>query len=283
MSVAENLLIRLTGGTYIAGCRISTCLRGTGGTRGGGAHGVNDWAMRLPQRHKMRILARRRPSACLLLGFLLLGGNVGCERAPEDAAGKKPDETPGSSGIVRLTPEAAAGIEMVPVVRSAFRLHRDFPATVQPNENELAEVTTLIRGRVAEVYVDFGQDVHKGTPLALLHSTELGLAEAAHLKSGARLHEAVLVYERARDLLQHKAISQAEFQRREAEMKTARPVCRPGHHAQPHEGRGGRDQPEAVHRRRPFRSVGGGERSREGRAFHPQGSIRGGARAGLSP
>lgn len=169
----------------------------------------------------------RRPIRFMLVGASLsLIALSACGKESNEAAGTKPAVPAAVSGVVRLTPEAAAGIEMVPVVRSAFRLHRDFPATVQPNENELAEVTTLIRGRVAEVYVDFGQDVHKGTPLALLHSTDLGLAEAAHLKSGARLHEAWLVYERARDLLQHKAISQAEFQRREAEMKTARAEAR---------------------------------------------------------
>ena len=164
----------------------------------------------------------------LLLGCLLVASLAGCDRAPEESTGAAPQASPSPSGILRLTPEAAAGagIEIVPVARSTFRLHRDFPATVQPNENELAEVTTLIRGRVAEVYVDVGRDVTKGTPLALLNSTDLGLAEAAYLKSEAKLHEAELVYERARDLFQHKAISQAEFQRREAEMKTARAEAR---------------------------------------------------------
>jgi cobalt-zinc-cadmium efflux system membrane fusion protein len=158
----------------------------------------------------------------------LLAGLAGCDRAREEPAGAAPQAPASPSGIVRLTPEAAAdaGIEVVPVARSVYRLHRDFPATVQPNENELAEVTPLIRGRVAAVYVDVGRDVEKGAPLALLHSTDLGLAEAAYLKSGAKLHEAVLVYERARDLLEHKAISVAEFQRREAEMKTARAEAR---------------------------------------------------------
>jgi cobalt-zinc-cadmium efflux system membrane fusion protein len=172
--------------------------------------------------------ACRRPVIGLLLGVLLLAGHAGCDRASDEPTGAAPQTGPSPSGVVRLTAEAVAGagIEVVPVARSAFRLHRDFPATVQPNENELAEVTTLIRGRVVEVYVDVGRDVEKGTPLALLHSTDLGLAEAAYLKSGAKLHEAVLVYERARDLLQHKAISQAEFQRREAEMKTARAEAR---------------------------------------------------------
>jgi cobalt-zinc-cadmium efflux system membrane fusion protein len=105
-------------------------------------------------------------------------------------------------------------------------LYREFPATVKPNENELAEVTTLIRGRVVKVHVDVGTDVKKDTLLALLHSTDLGVAEGAHLKAGARLHEAELAYERARDLHEHKAVSLAELQRREAEMKTARAEAR---------------------------------------------------------
>jgi cobalt-zinc-cadmium efflux system membrane fusion protein len=92
----------------------------------------------------------------------------------------------------------------------------------------LAEVTTLVRGRVVKVSVDVGQDVKKGTLLAMLHSTDLGLAEGAYLKANAKLGEAELAYERARDLYQHKAVSQAEYQRREAELKTAQAEAREG-------------------------------------------------------
>ncbi len=78
---------------------------------------------------------------------------------------------------------------------------REFPATVQANENELAEVTTLIRGRVVEVLVDVGKDVKKSERLALLDSTELGgMAEGAYLKAAARQHEAQLAYERAANI-----------------------------------------------------------------------------------
>jgi cobalt-zinc-cadmium efflux system membrane fusion protein len=153
-----------------------------------------------------------------------LGSLSGCSRESEEATGAKPVSTALLSGHVRLNPEmvTAAGVEVRPVVRGEFRLYREFPGTVQPNENELAEVTPLVRGRVVNVAVDVGQDVKKGALLALLHSTDLGLAEGAYLKANAKLHEADLAYERARDLLQHKAISLAEVQRREAEMKTIR-------------------------------------------------------------
>ena len=133
-----------------------------------------------------------------------------------------------ANGMVQLTdPEIArAGIEVMTVKKEPFTFHREFPATVQANENELAEVTTLIRGRVVEVLVDVGKDVKKGERLALLDSTDLGMAEGAYLKSAARQHEAQLAFERAENLHEHRAISLAELQRREAEMKTARADAR---------------------------------------------------------
>jgi cobalt-zinc-cadmium efflux system membrane fusion protein len=130
--------------------------------------------------------------------------------------------------VLHLTSEELARtvIEVAPVVRGQLLVPREFPATVQANENELAEVTTLIRGRVVKVYVDVGQDVKKDALLAMLHSTDLGVAEGAYLKSAAKLHEAKLAYERARDLYEQKVVSLAELQRREAAMKTAQAEAR---------------------------------------------------------
>ncbi|MBH0194681.1 MAG: efflux RND transporter periplasmic adaptor subunit [Nitrospira sp.] len=115
---------------------------------------------------------------------------------------------------------------MAPVTRGAALVPREFPATVQFNENEVAEVTTLIRGRVVKVYVDVGQDVKKDTLLAMLHSSDLGEAEGAYLKAVARLHEAELAHNRAKELYENKAVSLAELQRREAAMKTAQAEAR---------------------------------------------------------
>ena len=174
------------------------------------------------------VLKPRLRAFSLGILMLVLTGSGGCGKNPDEEIEAKPPETAAPSGVVHLTPEAvkAAGIEVRPAARGEFRMHWEFPGTVQPNENELAEVTTLIRGRVMEVHVDFGADVKKGTLLALLHSTDLGLAEASYLKAHARLYEAELAFERARDLLQHKAVSVAEFQKREAEAMTARAEAR---------------------------------------------------------
>nr|MBI3614695.1 efflux RND transporter periplasmic adaptor subunit [Nitrospirota bacterium] len=166
--------------------------------------------------------------ATLSVVALGLGSLTGCAKDTDEATGGKPTAATARAGVVRLAPEAvaAAGIEVRPVMLGAFRLHRDFPATVQPNKNKLAEVTTLVRGRATDVYVDVGADVQGGGLLAKLYSSDLGLAQSTYLKTAAKLHEGELVYERAKSLFEDKAISLAELQRREAEVKSVRAEAR---------------------------------------------------------
>jgi membrane fusion protein, heavy metal efflux system len=167
-----------------------------------------------------------RQTGVLLLTFVACV--MGCGNPQEDSSSAMPMTASRPAGLLRLSQEelSRTSIEIMPVARGQFHFIREFPATIHPNENELAEVTTLIRGRVVKVQVDVGADVKKGDLLALLHSTDLGLAEGAYLKASARLYEADLSYKRAKDLYEHRAVSLAEFQRREAAMRTARAETR---------------------------------------------------------
>ena len=174
--------------------------------------------------------SRGRRTGILAIGLvvMIVVGFAGCERAPDQASEAKKAVVADRSGVLHLTSEelTRSAIEVAPVARGQLLVTREFPATVQANENELAEVTTLIRGRVVKVHVDVGQDVKKDALLAMLHSTDLGVAEGAYLKAAAKLHEAELAYQRARDLHEQKVVSLAELQRREATMKTARAEAR---------------------------------------------------------
>lgn len=154
---------------------------------------------------------------------------IACDNQPTAAISTgKPEAAPTSPGSVRLTREELSRLQpsLAPVVQGQILSHREFPATAEANQNELAEITTLIRGRVVKVHVDVGQDVKKGALLAMLHSVELGVAEGDYLKAAARLHEAELAHLRANDLYENMAVSLAELQRREAAMKTARAESR---------------------------------------------------------
>ncbi len=163
-----------------------------------------------------------------LVVCVILAAGIACENKPAETSTVKSDLPSARAGLLHLTPEELSRmqLELVSVAQGQLLSHREYPATVQANQNELAEVTTLIRGRVVKVHVDVGQDVKKGALLAMLHSVDLGVAEGDYLKAGARLHEAELAHLRAKDLYENKAISLAELQRREAAMKTARAEVR---------------------------------------------------------
>jgi membrane fusion protein, heavy metal efflux system len=156
--------------------------------------------------------------------MLLLASFTGCDRAPAPAGENKAIRSPDGARLVRLPPEqlTRSGVTVEPVGRTAFSTYRDFPGVVRPNEHASADITTLVRGRVAEVYADLGQMVEPNQLLAVLHSGDLGLAQSAYLKARARRHVAEQAYQRAQFLFKEKVIGQAEAQRREGEMISIR-------------------------------------------------------------
>ena len=158
--------------------------------------------------------------------MLLLASSTGCDRAPATAPAEESGTKSSADGarLVRLPPEelTRSGVTVEPVGRTEFRTYRTFPGVVRPNQTRLADITTLVRGRVAEVLVDLGQTVESNQLLAVLHSGDLGLAQAAYLKARARRHVAEQAYQRAQFLFKEKVIGQAEAQRREGEMISIR-------------------------------------------------------------
>lgn len=154
----------------------------------------------------------------LLFGLMVM--ESGCDGTPNDVGASKSPAVVSSPGHIMLSAEESSRVGLVvqPVARSDFRTHRDFPAIVQPNQRNMAEITALVRGRVVEVYADLGQEVKANAPLAILYSSELGLAQSAYLKAKARLHVAEQAYGRAQFLLREQVIGEAEAQRRQAEL-----------------------------------------------------------------
>ena len=154
----------------------------------------------------------------LLFGLMVM--ESACDGTPNDVVASKAPVAVATPGFIILSAEESSRVGLVvqPVTRSDFRTYRDFPAIVQPNQRNMAEITTLVRGRVVEVYADFGQEVKANAPLAILYSSELGLAQSAYLKAKAKLHVAEQAYSRAKFLLREQVIGEAEAQRRQADL-----------------------------------------------------------------
>ena len=176
-------------------------------------------------RHSIVKRRERQRVLTVLCGLTLISlGWSSCNQSSTEATDVATATTIQSASTVKLTETLMerAGIRTEPVVRGSFRTFRDFPGAVKANDNMLAEIVTLVRGRVVEVYKTLGEDVQAGELLALLFSRELGLAQSSYLKAIAGLRVADQAFKRAKFLVDEKVIGKGEFQRREGQMISAR-------------------------------------------------------------
>ena len=169
-----------------------------------------------------------RPSRlCLPIAILLALTSGTCSRKtsappPEVTRPKQQESTPGHEGPperVNLSAAAIseAGITTWPVKPVDLEHLLVLNGTIGHDENRLLQVAANVRGRVAAIPVDLGTRVRKGDPLIVIESVDLGKAREEFLREFSGLRVASRAYERAKTLLEAKAISAGEFQAREGE------------------------------------------------------------------
>lgn len=151
-------------------------------------------------------------------------------KTPDSVAGSKAAavELKGEAGdghhegmpqTVRLTSaaiaEAGIGTWTVKPVNLAHLLVLN--GTVGHDENKLLQVGANVRGRVVSIPVDLGARVAKGDVLVTIESVDLGRAREELVRELSFLRVASRAYERAKTLVEVKAISTGEFQSREGD------------------------------------------------------------------
>jgi cobalt-zinc-cadmium efflux system membrane fusion protein len=169
------------------------------------------------------------PSITRVLTLLLLSGLsvAGCRKAPPptEAAAAAPAEKPGAhhaEGMpetVTLSPAAISesGIQTWSVKPVDLEHLLVLNGSVGHDENRLLEVAANVPGRVVSIPVDLGARVRTGDPLVVIESVELGKAREEFLRELSSLRVSARSYERARRLVDAKAISEGEFQSREGD------------------------------------------------------------------
>ena len=170
-------------------------------------------------RHQSRF-RRIVPTAVLPL-VLSLGAGACSRSLPEPGASPGKEHRPGDR--VTLSPEQAAnaGITTVVVRREVPARSLSLTGSIAYDETRTARVAPRVAGRVLRHLADLGARVRAGDVLCVLDSPELGEAQAAY---STRLTEYQVVqraFERARGLVEAKAISQGEFLEREGSFRKA--------------------------------------------------------------
>ena len=169
-----------------------------------------------------------QPQARLILSPLLVAlaaillpacrGDAPPPPAADEAPAGSVSQAPEIPQSVRLTSAAIAeaGIQTWKAQPADLEHRLVLNGSVGYNENRLLHVASNVKGRVASIPVDLGQRVAPGTPLIWIESVELSHTRDEFLKSLADLRVSRHAWERAKTLLNAKAISLAEFQAREA-------------------------------------------------------------------
>jgi cobalt-zinc-cadmium efflux system membrane fusion protein len=155
---------------------------------------------------------------------LLFLAAAGCGRTP--APGGPPAHEPAAAiatapvaDVVELSSAAVAeaGIAAWKVEPVDLEHMLVLNGTVRYDENRMVRVASTVAGRVASMPADLGAFVRRGEPLVWIDSAELGRAREQLVRELSQLRVASRSFERARRLVEQKAISQGEFQVREGD------------------------------------------------------------------
>ncbi len=154
-------------------------------------------------------------------------GGAGCrKKAPAPVPGEsakaehdKPGEREGLPESVHLTPAAIAeaAIAMWKVQPVDLEHLLVLTGSVGHNENRLLQLAANVKGRVVSIPVDLGARVRSGDPILEIESVDLGRAREEFLSELSGLRVSARAYERAKALVEAKAISAGEFQTREGD------------------------------------------------------------------
>lgn len=167
----------------------------------------------------LRPIMKKTLLGVMVLVFLVSFSSCG---KGEEANHEEETHEKKDTNLVQLKSTETANIKIEEVSLRSLEDVLQVPGNVQFNENKLAHVGSRVPGRVVEVRANLGDKVKQGDSLAIIDSTELGTAQSEYLKAKANFLAQGKAYERAKKLLEGKAISLGEYQKREAEYMTVR-------------------------------------------------------------
>jgi len=118
--------------------------------------------------------------------------------------------------MVKATPMLMQQIKIIAIGSSQVHDSLRLPARVELDQQRVARIGATVTGRISETRAILGQEVRKGEQLAILNSTELGLAQSAYLKTRSQLALRQLTVNRAKRLFASDIIPAAELEERES-------------------------------------------------------------------
>ncbi len=154
----------------------------------------------------------KRPHPALLVLLVVLGG---CRTEPKSAI----EAAPRVEGERIQFPEGAPALGTLSIrpVESGEAVPLRFTGRLAWDENATVRVYSPVLGRVGHLFVDVGQSVPAGAPLALLQSPDFGQAQSDAARARADLRASERNLARAAALVERGAAARKELDAAEAE------------------------------------------------------------------
>ncbi len=122
-----------------------------------------------------------------------------------------------NSGATEYFAPDAKGIQTVMVQRTAVPEYLDLPAHIEADPTRVVHVYPPVGGRITEMKVRPWDHVTKGQPLALIESADLSRSVADYHKALADDAVKQAELNRAKDLFEHNAIAEKDYQQAQAD------------------------------------------------------------------
>jgi cobalt-zinc-cadmium efflux system membrane fusion protein len=157
--------------------------------------------------------------ALLFMGLVLSTALAGCGDSSSSAQ-STPSGASGASSIEYVSQDAK-GIQTMTVRETAIRDYLDLPAHIEPDPTRVVRVFAPAGGRITEMKVHPWDRVEQGQTLAEIESSDLARAVAEYHKALVDNQVKQNALDRSKDLLEHKAISEREFQQAQGDAQQA--------------------------------------------------------------
>ena len=156
-----------------------------------------------------------KPSWILCLGAPLVLAACGSV-AKEQAA-----PAPASPNVIAIAPDSG-GVQTIAVQRQAVPDYLEIPGKIEPDPTSVIHVYPPLGGRVVSIAIRPGDHVHKGQELALLDSGDVAAARSDFQKAHADEELKQKALDRAKDLFEHQAIPEKDYQQAQADLLSAK-------------------------------------------------------------
>jgi membrane fusion protein, heavy metal efflux system len=181
--------------------------------------------MRKPQQSSFAetqiIVPGRRRCVALLLSGLLVILSSACSTSKEATRPYTHEPENNEPSLFVVPPNQLAHLQILPVQKTTWALSIRTTGTVDWDNDHTTQAITQVSGPITRILVDTGTYVKAGQPLLEVSSPDVTSALAAYRVAHNRLNLATSTLNRSRDLLDHHAIAQKDFEGAQADYNDA--------------------------------------------------------------